>query len=238
MRRLKIPMLVMAAALLAAGCGSDDDSTEQSGDDGNSSQEQEKNQQKPEPKTLAMELTGPQKGVVESSEDLKMPPEPDNSAEFTEKVEHKLQEKLLRSAMTNGETSADCPDGITMKASATSECTASYEGAKVPFEVTLSEDYKEGAFLIQYDAEPQKALIVAKRVYHDFWEQKGKGGAPYEQKVSCDKIPAAEAVNVDAATSHQCQVWSEVGGEDGEGRVTPFAVWPGAYGPDFKPQGS
>ncbi|MER7054571.1 MULTISPECIES: hypothetical protein [unclassified Streptomyces] len=235
MRISRIAPVVVAAALLTAGCGSEEDSNQRSSAGDGSSREQHK----PVDQLLAVGLTGPQSGVVDSDDGLKTPePKPDSGAEFTEKVEHKLRRDLLRAAKVNGETTADCPDGVTLKASATSACTATYEGVEIPYEVTVSDSYKEGGFLIQYDAEPQKDLLVAQRVYHEFWEQRGAdGGGGYEQKVSCDEMPAAQAVNRGADTGHRCQVWHELGGEDGAGRVTAFAVWTGTYGPDFRPVG-
>ncbi|MFE0817929.1 hypothetical protein ACFW40_12870 [Streptomyces sp. NPDC058807] len=231
MRIRKIAPVVVAAVLLTAGCGSDGD-----GDNGNNNSQNsagsgsQQQEQKPESKPLAVELTQAQAEVVQDNDDLETPqPEPDSSSEFTEKVEHRLRKDLLRAAKVNGKTTADCPAGVTLKASAASTCTASYEGVEIPFTVKIADDYGAGDFLIRYDAQQEKDLLVAKRVYQEFWERHEDSGG-YEQKLTCDEIPAVKAVEKGADTGYKCQVWHEAGN-----RTTTFSVVMDTFGYSFTP---
>ncbi|MGD9485243.1 DUF4333 domain-containing protein [Streptomyces sp. TRM70308] len=232
MRIPKIVTAVAAAALLTAGCGSDDGGSDGGGEtraDAAAGAEETPTPAEP----LAVEISGPQQDVVESHDDLVAPsPEPGSGAEFAEKVEYKLREKLLRQAKVNGETTADCPDGITREAGATSTCTATYEGVEIPFEVTISDRYEEGDFLIQYDTAPQQDLLVAKRVFHEFWERHQDSGG-YEQMLSCDELPAAVAVDRGGDSGYQCQVWHEAGDT-----TTVFNVTTDSFGPEFVSAGN
>ncbi|GAA4659646.1 hypothetical protein GCM10023347_08890 [Streptomyces chumphonensis] len=244
MRITKIAVAVVAAALLTAGCGSDDggdgggkkttDSAAngaQRNDDGGAEGDGEGDGE-----FLAVEITEGRSEVVESNEDLKTPqPEPGSDADFTEKVEHRLRETLLRQAKVNGETSAECPDGVTLKASATSECTATYEGVEVPFEVTIKDDYEEGAFFIQYDADAKKDLLLAQGVYDAWWTRHGENATgEVEQKLTCDEIPPVQAVDRGADTGHRCQVWTKYGDT---GEFSTFDVTTDSFGPQFTPVG-
>ncbi|MEG3630278.1 hypothetical protein [Streptomyces poriticola] len=223
MRISKIAPVVVAAVLLTAGCGSD-------GDGRSSAAGGSKREREPESKPLAVELTQAQSDVVQDNDDLETPqPEPDGSSEFTDKVEHRLREALLRSAKVNGETTADCPDGVTLKASATSTCTATYEGVEIPFSVKIADDYQAGDFLIRYDTEAEQDLLVAKRVYQEFWQRHEDSGG-YEQTLTCDEIPAVKAVEKGADTGYQCQVWHDAGN-----RTTNFSVITDTYGYKFTP---
>ncbi len=98
---------------------STDDSARPAGSTGSADSASGDKAKAPEPKAdLAVPVTGPQPDVLASSSDpkLKVTPEPDNSAPFDERVEHKLQEDLLARLKIPGKTSADCPDGVTRKA--------------------------------------------------------------------------------------------------------------------------
>ncbi|MFV0131963.1 hypothetical protein ACLGIH_01605 [Streptomyces sp. HMX87] len=88
---------------------------------------------------------------------------------------------------------------------------------------------EEGDFLIRYDAEPGKDLLLAKRVYQEFWERHEDSGG-YEQKLTCDEIPAVKAVERSSDTGYQCQVWHE-----GGNRTTDFSVITDTYGYKFAP---
>lgn len=212
--------LVVAAGLFLTGCGSDSGSGSGAAEgSGSGSSDQ---------KPLAVPLTGPQQGVntSASSDDLKVTPEPGNDAPFEERVEHSLRQKLVQSVGAMGTTSADCPDGVTLKANAVSTCTAVYEGAGIPFEVRISDKYKEDSVLVFYDSTPKKGLLAAKYVYQRFYENYGpdSGYKDNYSKLACDEIPAARAVPLNADTGYSCQYWSKYGGDDHNGGYVTMKV--------------
>lgn len=189
----------------------------------------------PQEATLPVAVDGPQKDVLQSSSDaqLKVLPKPDNSAPFTDRVEHKLQEQLLGRVKVPGKTSAECPDGVTQKAGAVSTCNVTYEGAVIPYEVKISDSYKEGSFMTFYNAKPLKSLIVAKAVYHQLYEQYGKEAGLEANKLACEEFPVAQAVDLNGDSGLTCQYWNKYGNK-GEGGFETLRVKAGTYGPSFE----
>ncbi|MFJ9621099.1 hypothetical protein [Streptomyces sp. NPDC101181] len=224
-----------AVGVLVTGCGSSDGDSGASVDSaGSASRAPEKQEKAPEPGAdLAVPVTGPQPDVLASSSDpkLKVLPKPDNGASFTEKVEHKLQEDLLAGVKVPGKTSAECPDGVTQKASAVSVCNVTYEGAVIPHEIKISDSYKPGSFMTFYNSTPQKGLLVAKSAYDRLWASyKSRSDA---SKLSCEDLPAAKAVEEETETGLHCQYWSKFGGEDRQGGYTKLAIKVNRYNVDF-----
>ncbi|MEV4874942.1 hypothetical protein [Streptomyces cyaneofuscatus] len=226
-----------AVGILAVGCGSGGStgSTVNPAADAKPDTAQETSAA-PQAAPLPVAVDGPQKDVLDSSSDgqLKVLPKPDNSAPFTERVEHKLQEQLLSRIKVPGKTSAECPDGVTQKAGAVSTCNVTYEGAVIPYEVKISDSYKEGSFMTFYNSKPLKALVVAKVVYDQLFEQYGSGsGRSDASKLACEEFPAATAVDFDADSGLTCQYWSKYGNE-GDGGYETLRVKAGAYGTSFE----
>ncbi|CAM5382856.1 hypothetical protein SBADM41S_01371 [Streptomyces badius] len=125
-----------AIGILVTGCGSssDDDSARTSGSTGSAGTAPSEEAKAPEPGAdLAVPVTGPQADVVASSSDpkLKVLPKPANGASFTEKVEHKLQEDLLRRLKVPGKTSANCPDGRALSVSASLASTTARNETRI-----------------------------------------------------------------------------------------------------------
>ncbi|MFE3515333.1 hypothetical protein [Streptomyces sp. NPDC059166] len=222
MRHTKLLIPLLAAGLLTAGCGSDDAGTASGsgkGSTGSARKSDSGSGGQASGKDLAVAITGPQKDVLESGDKgLEVTPEPARDAPFTEQIEHKLREDVIRDARVPGKTEASCPDGVTQKASAVSKCTVTYEGAEIPYTVTISDSYREGSFITSYTAEPQKMLLVAKATYNQFDERYGaQSGRSDASKLSCDEIPVAKAFDFDSDSGYTCQFWSKYGGEDGDG---------------------
>lgn len=145
-----------AAGLLVTGCGSDDSS----GGDGEKAENAESAASQ---KKLPVPVKSVDPAVHDTSDDpLEISSKPGSSADFEEQVEHKLRETLLHSAKVEGETSAACPKGVTPKAGAVSKCTVMYEGAEIPFEVKVSDSYRERSAVMSYQSIPQKSLLVEK----------------------------------------------------------------------------
>ncbi|MER7882069.1 hypothetical protein ABTY35_04420 [Streptomyces fimicarius] len=225
-----------AVGILTAGCGSSssDDSAGSSGSSGSASQAPSEEAKAPEPGAdLAVPVTGPQPDVLASSSDpkLKVTPKPANGASFTEKVEHKLQEDLLGRLKVPGKTSANCPDGVTQKASAVSICNVTYEGATVPYEIEISEKYKPGSFLTFYNSTPKKGLLVAKNAYDRLWT--ANKGRTDISKLSCEELPAAKAVDEETETGFHCQYWGKYAGEDGKGGFVKLGIKVNRHNVDF-----
>ncbi|MCZ7417020.1 MULTISPECIES: DUF4333 domain-containing protein [unclassified Streptomyces] len=243
MRYPKMITGLVAAGLLVTGCGGSDDGGGER--DGGKKDSAAKADRTPgsddEPKAdtgagqeeLPVKVTGPDQDVVKAEdEDPEPPGKPESGADFTAQVEYKLRESVLRAAGADGETSATCPDGVTQKAGATSKCTATYEGAEIPYEVTISDKYEEGDFLTMYNAKPQKGLLVAKAVHHELWTTWGEGREA--EKLACEELPVAKAVDLDADTGYVCQAWTEYGGPDRDGGYETLKVVMGNYGPKFE----
>ncbi|PCG81703.1 hypothetical protein CIB93_34055 [Streptomyces sp. WZ.A104] len=219
-----------AVGILVTGCGpsSDDDSGKSrasAGSAGSADRAPEKEDKAPEPGAdLAVAVTGPQPDVLVSSSDpkLKVLPKPDNGASFTEKVEHKLQESLLSRVKVPGKTSANCPDGVTQEAGAVSVCNVTYEGAVIPYEVKISDKYKPGSFMTFYNSTPKKSLLVAKAAYNRLWESyKGRSDA---EKLSCEELPVAKAVDEETETGLHCQYWGKYAGDDRDGGFVKLGI--------------
>ncbi|TXS23454.1 DUF4333 domain-containing protein [Streptomyces sp. gb1(2016)] len=228
MRNSKLLVALLAAGLLTAGCSSGD------GDDGGSHRKSRANHgsgsssdndsdgggsaSAPEG-DLAVLVDGPQKDVVKSGDErLKVTPKPAPGASFTQQIEHRLRETVLSSTKVPGKPSATCPDGVTQKAGAVSRCTVTYEGAEIPYTITISDSYREGSFITSYKARADKGLLVAKAAYQAFYERYGAGsGRSDASKLSCDELPAAKAVDWGTDTGDTCQFWSEYAGDKGDG---------------------
>ncbi|MGW9245135.1 hypothetical protein [Streptomyces badius] len=225
-----------AIGILVTGCGSssDDDSARASGSTGSAGTAPSEEAKAPEPGAdLAVPVTGPQADVVASSSDpkLKVLPKPANGASFTEKVEHKLQEDLLRRLKVPGKTSANCPDGVTQKAGAVSICNVTYEGATVPYEIEISEKYKPGSFLTFYNSTPKQSILVAKAAYERLWTSyKGRSDA---SKLSCEELPVAKAVDEETETGLHCQYWSKYAGDERNGGFVKLGIKVNRHNVDF-----
>lgn len=218
MRNLKIFVGLVSAALLTAGCGSDGGSTDAKGDSA---------AQKP----LPVVIDAPQKDVRKRGEDnIKVTPAPERGAPLVQQVEHRLREAVLLTAKVPGETSAKCPDGVTQKAGAVSQCVATYAGAEVPYEVKISDSYTEGSSITSYTTTPKKGLLVGKAVYDALYENFGpESGRTDADRLACEEIPAATAVDYKADTGHKCQYWNK-NANDGKGGYETLRVTLGASG--------
>ncbi|MEU0161720.1 hypothetical protein ABZ154_23510 [Streptomyces sp. NPDC006261] len=223
-----------AVGILAVGCGSGDStgSTVDPAADTKPDTAQETTAA-PQAAPLPVTVDGPQKDVLDSASDgqLKVLPKPDNSAPFTKRVEHKLQEQVLGRVKVPGTTSAECPDGVTQKAGAVSTCNVTYEGAVIPYEVKISDSYKEGSFMTFYNARPLKGLLVAKVVHNELFKRYGSRSDA--SKLACEEFPAATAVDFDADSGLTCQYWSKYGNQ-GDGGYETLRVKAGTYGPSFE----
>ncbi|WP_329208761.1 DUF4333 domain-containing protein [Streptomyces sp. NBC_00683] len=227
MRNSKVLVALLAAGLLTTGCGSDGGSAS-----GSTSGGDKKSGDAAAGKALPVLVDGPQKDVLKSGDEgLKVTPAPARGASFTKQVEHRLRESVLSTTGVPGKTAADCPDGVTQKAGAVSTCTVTYEGAEIPYEVTISDSYREGSFITSYTAEPGKGLLVAKVVYNQLHEQYGAGsGRSDASKLSCDEIPVAKAYDWDTDSGYTCQFWSKYGGDgDGGYKTLRITIGPSGY---------
>lgn len=215
------PFLVLVVAgLLATACGTSEPAVDSApGDAGSSSAPPAAAPVAP----LPVPVTGPQPEVVpySNSSELKVKPTPRYDASIEQKLKHALQEDLLRMIRVPGKTSADCPDGITMKASAISHCVVTYEGVEVPYEVKISDNYREGSLVFSYNKVAMKAVLVDKVVYHQFNERFGTESARTDlSKLACEEFPAVKLVEFGENTGLTCHYWSEYGPDGEPGYVT------------------
>jgi hypothetical protein len=231
---------VLAVGLLAVGCGSAggtsaQDQTTAGGSPG-AAAAVKTTAPAAAAKVLPVAVDGPQKDVVMrgGGDALKVLPVPGNDAPFVEKVKHSLRENVLSRAHAPGETSADCPGGVTQQAGAVTRCTVTYEGAQVPYEVKISDSYKEGSIIISYTRTPKAGLLVAKTVYNLLWESYGpESGRTDSSKLACDELPVAKTVDLDSDTGYTCQYWGEHA-KDGEPGYATLKITMGSSGsPSF-----
>ncbi|MFC9246155.1 hypothetical protein ACFT7S_19760 [Streptomyces sp. NPDC057136] len=107
-----------------------------------------------------------------------------------------MRETTLAGTKVPGRTSAECPDGVTLKAGAISQCVATYEGAEIPYEVKISDSYTKGSTITSHTTEAQKGVLVAKFVYNALYESYGAGsGRTDASKLACDEIPSRRRSN-------------------------------------------
>lgn len=213
---------VVAVGVLAVGCGSSD-SDDKSGPADNSAtpsastdpggaadgDDAQADDGDVEGEELPVKIDAPVKELLEDRP--KISPEPPRDASETEKVIHDLREKTLAMAGVEGKTAGSCAGGkVTMKASATTTCTVTYEGLKVPWEVTISDKYKPGGIIFMYQAKPLKGVLTAKGVGGEFYKQQKQRGI---EEVQCSEIPDAELVELNTQTEHRCQYLLDEGGE-------------------------
>ncbi|MFI9582208.1 hypothetical protein ACIHCQ_10250 [Streptomyces sp. NPDC052236] len=219
MRNPKILIGLVAAGLLTAGCGSDGSSSDSSGGGGAAQ------------KALPVAINGPQEDVRKRGEDnLKVTPAPERDAPFIEQVQHRLREVILLDAEVAGETSAKCPNGVTQKAGAVSQCVVTYAGAEIPYEVKISDSYREGSSITSYNTTPKKGLLVGKVVYNALNERYGpESGSTDASKLACEEIPAAKAVDFNSDTGYKCQYWGKHA-NDGKGGYETRRVMIGPSG--------
>jgi hypothetical protein len=234
MRYTKQLVGLAVLGVFAVGCGpSDGGGKAATSDAGAATASTEKKPRAETQQALPVAVTGPQEDVVASSDDpkLKVTPEPPNSASFTEKVEHKLREDVLSDIKVPGETSADCPKGVTQKANAVSVCNVTYEGAVIPYEIKISDSYKPGSIMTFYNAKPTKGLLVAKDAYDKLWSSyKSRSDA---SKLACQELPVAKAVEIESDTGLRCQYWGKYGGENHDGGYVSLGVKVSSFGVEF-----
>ncbi|MFG2987104.1 hypothetical protein ACGFYQ_38645 [Streptomyces sp. NPDC048258] len=176
-------------------------------------------------------IDGPQKDVRKRGEDnLKVTPAPERGAPLIQQVEHRLREAILLDAKVAGETSAKCPNGVTQKAGAVSQCLVTYGGAEIPYEVKISDSYTEGSSITSYTTTPKTGLLVGKVVYNALNERYGsESGSTDASKLACEEIPAAKAVDLKSDTGYKCQYWGKHA-NDGKGGYETLRVMMGASG--------
>ncbi|MEV6963806.1 hypothetical protein AB0M47_01745 [Hamadaea sp. NPDC051192] len=212
MRKTKSVFCVVLAGLLAAGCGALKSSADSvAGDAGDDA------------KTLPVSISGPQADVVGRGDGdvLRIKPAPAVNAPVKDKIEHALREDVLATVRVLGTTSANCADGITMRAGATSQCTVTYQGIDIPYEVKISDRYTEGSMVFSYTKKPTKGVLVAKVIYNLMNERYGSdSGRTDASKLACDEIPAVKVVEFRADTGYTCQYWGEHAKDGKPGYVT------------------
>jgi len=213
------PFLVLAVAgLLATACGPFAPAVDSAPGDADSS-----SPAAAPVAPLPVPVSGPQPEVVPygNSSALKVKPAPRYDASIEEKLKHALQEDLLGMVRVPGKTSVDCPDGITLKASAISHCVVTYEGVEVPYEVKIGDKYREGSFIFSYNKVAMKAVLVDKVVYNEFNERFGaESGRTETSKLACEEFPAVKVVEFGENTGLTCHYWSEYGPDGEPGYIT------------------
>ncbi|MBB1245803.1 hypothetical protein GL263_19920 [Streptomyces durbertensis] len=215
MRYTRTLVGVVAVGLLTVGCGGDDSdgadakstpSAEASADSG--AKDNTDDQGTEDGGDAGSDAEGDELPVkVEEEGDLlgaspKIEPSPDRTATVTEKVLHELRQRTLRMAGVEGKTSGECAGGeLTMEAGATTKCTVDYEGVKVPWDVTISDNYKPGSFVFSYQAKPLKAVLTAKSAYGNFYKLNNSTS----DQLRCGEIPDAVLVELGEDTEYRCQ---------------------------------
>ncbi|MBB1255937.1 hypothetical protein [Streptomyces alkaliterrae] len=217
MRYTRTLVGVVAVGLLTVGCGGDDSdgadakstpstSAEAPADSGDKNDKDDKGGENGGDAGSGAE--GDELPVkVEEEGDLlgaspKIEPSPGRTATVTEKVLHELRQRTLRMAGVDGKTSGECAGGeLKMEAGATTKCTVDYEGVKVPWDVTISDNYKPGSFVFSYRATPQKAVLTAKSAYGNFYKLNNSTS----DQLRCSEIPDAVLVDLGEDTEYRCQ---------------------------------
>ncbi|MGZ3113749.1 hypothetical protein [Streptomyces sp. H62] len=123
---------------------------------------------------------------------------------LTERVLGEIQEKTLVMTGIRSKVSAGCEGGqVTPKAGHKTLCTVTYQGAKLTWDVWVSDISDSGpSQFIWYDVyPPDTGLLLAKAVYGRFWEQHHKTA----KEMRCDRIPAFKTAKLGDDTGYECQ---------------------------------
>ncbi|MGZ3097365.1 hypothetical protein [Streptomyces sp. H72] len=123
---------------------------------------------------------------------------------LTERVLGEIQEETLVMTGIRSKVSAGCEGGqVTPKAGHKTLCTVTYQGAKLTWDVWVSDISDSGpSQFIWYDVyPPDTGLLLAKAVYGRFWEQHHKTA----KEMRCDRIPAFKTAKLGDDTGYECQ---------------------------------
>ncbi|MFE2053032.1 hypothetical protein ACFXAS_31680 [Streptomyces sp. NPDC059459] len=139
-------------------------------------------------------------------------PPASGDASLTERVLGELQEKTLVMAGIRSEVSAGCEGGqVTPKPGHKTLCTVTYQGAKLTWDVWVSDVSGSGpAQFIWYDVyPPDSGLLLAKAVYGRFWNQHHQTA----KELRCDRIPALRTAKFGDDTGYECHYLDADGDE-------------------------
>lgn len=232
MRHTRILIALAALGMLTVGCSGSDasepDATPSAGNTaaGDVKQNDDSGSQA-EGEQLPVKLEGPVDDLITTTPTIS--PSPDRSATTTDKVLYELQRRTVRMAGIAGATSGECEGGeLVMKAGAATSCTVTYEGVKVPWEITISDSYKPGSIIFSYTAKPLKGVLTAQGVHGTFWKQQNS----YSEDLRCSEIPKAVLVELDQETDYKCQYLIKDGSGD---RFSDRSVKVSELGVQFSP---
>ncbi|GAA2839437.1 hypothetical protein [Crossiella cryophila] len=130
-----------------------------------------------------------------------IPGEPFDAPPLKKMVEE-LRLQTLVMVQFRGEVAGSCKDDkIVFKAGGITDCMVTYNGLQVPWQITVSDDFKESDMLVKYTMKPLKGVLQAEAVHALFAEQYQRLG----DELRCDQLPAAQLVEPGKKTEFKCQ---------------------------------
>ncbi|MCO1580756.1 hypothetical protein M8C13_33870 [Crossiella sp. SN42] len=129
-------------------------------------------------------------------------PEPAADAPLVQKLVHDLRKDTLLMVQWRGETSGGCKDDtVVLKAGAVTDCVITYEGVQVPWQITVSNDFKESDLLVKYTKKPLKGVLLAEAVHARLAKDFGADG----DELRCDELPKVQLVELGKKLEPKCQ---------------------------------
>lgn len=206
-------LTALATAVLLTGCGSDEPEDDkpvlgmEAPTPSGPPTEAPKPTAKPTPKpparpkvlgkTLPVKILGPGPPVLETEAQSK------STGSVTSQILEAMRLRTDLMAGYKGATGGRCDRGrVRLAANATTNCSVSYRGHPVRWSVTISDDYKSGNVFIQYQIYPQRAVLLSKAVYSEWWATNKTGD---HLGLRCSKVPPLTVVTPDAPTIYKCQ---------------------------------
>jgi hypothetical protein len=128
-------------------------------------------------------------------------PSPGTNASLAENLKYELRRKTVAMAYAMGRTRATCDRAnIAAKADTKLSCTVTYQGVRVPWDVTIK-GQGVTAGLVKYTAHPRMGVITRAGAARFYWANKAQG----EGDVRCSDIPAVKLVPLNKPTPYQCE---------------------------------
>ncbi|MGO1052180.1 hypothetical protein [Crossiella sp. CA198] len=150
----------------------------------------------------AVLITPGKAAPLKSEEARKLVPDEPLDAPPLKKMVQELRLQTLIMVQFRGEVAGSCKDDkIVFKAGGITDCTVTYNGLQVPWQITVSDDFKESDMLVKYTMKPLKGVLQAEAVHALFAEQYQRRG----DELRCDQLPAAQLVEPGKKTEFKCQ---------------------------------
>ncbi|MFI5732261.1 hypothetical protein ACIA49_19210 [Kribbella sp. NPDC051587] len=142
----------------------------------------------------------------------------DEHASLTQQIVTKLELRTQVLAGFAAKTTGRCPK-FQLKAGAVSQCTVTYSGQTVKWQVTIAKNYKPGVtYLAVYEIKPLQGVLVRDAVYATWYDTNVR------KDLRCDAIPAVQVVTIGTKTPYRCEVLQPLQGGSAYWFIAPVTL--------------